>query len=258
MPSLHIENLSVTYPKQQHVVLDSINLKVYQGELVVLLGENGVGKSTLLKSIAGLLTASLGTIQLYDKPIERWNKRELAKQMSWVDTQLSFSDYISVEEFIAYGRYPFTNWLGKLQNKDVECISEAIADCGLTELKGKSMARLSDGEKQKVFIARALAQKTSILLLDEPTTHLDVKNTAGIFSLLKKQSKREGKTIIFSSHKFENALHIADKIWLFNGNGIISTTPDEFRKSQKLQQLLLDNYVVFDEEKEVFRWSGSE
>jgi len=248
----------VTYTKQQHAVLNNINLQVHEGEIVVLLGENGAGKSSLLKCIAGLITPSSGEIYLQDKSLKLWEKRLLARQMSWVDTQVSFSEYISVEEFIAYGRYPFTNWLGKLQKDDIQLISEAIEDCNLSELKSKSMARLSDGEKQKVFIARALAQKTKLLLLDEPTTHLDVKNTAAIFSLLKKQSKHEGKTIIFSSHKFENALHIADKIWLFDGMGIVSTTPNEFKKSTSLQRLLLDNYVEFDDEKEVFRWSERE
>lgn len=254
-PLLHIENLGVSYGKGQESVLSDINLQVHKNEIVVLLGENGVGKSTLLKCIVGQLKPNLGAIKLYDKHLELWSKRDLAKQISWVDTQLSFSEYISVEEFIAFGRYPFTNWLGKLKQNDIQSISEAISDCGLSKLKSKSMARLSDGEKQKVFIARALAQKTSFLLLDEPTTHLDAKNTASVFSLLKKQRNEEGKTILFSSHKFENALHIADKIWLFDGKSIISTTPDEFKKDRKLQQLLLGNYVEYDEDKQVFRWN---
>lgn len=252
---LHIENLILSYANKQEAVLTGINLEVNKGEIVVLLGENGSGKSTLLKSIAGQLKPKSGSIKFYNKAIELWTKKGLAENLGWVDTQLSFSEYISVEEFIAFGRYPFTNWLGKLRANDLKIISTVIKNCKLDHLRSQSMARLSDGEKQKVFIARALAQETSLLLLDEPTTHLDTKNTAGIFSLLKQQGKMNGKTLIFSSHKFEHALLIADKIWLFDGKGIISTTPEEFKRSNELQGILLDDLVVYDKEKGGFNYN---
>ncbi len=249
---LHIKNLELAYPGQKTTVLSGLNLEVKKGEIIVLLGENGIGKSTLLKSIAGQLKPLLGTINLEDKPIESWSKKALAEKMGWVSTQLSFSEYISVEEFIAFGRYPFINWLGKLKEADLIIISKAIESCKLKHLSLKSMAHLSDGEKQKVFIARALAQETELLILDEPTTHLDVKNTVSIFALLKKQRDEFQKTIIFSSHKFENALQVANKIWLFDNKGIISCTPKEFKEDKSLQKKLIGDSAVYNKESDSF------
>jgi iron complex transport system ATP-binding protein len=235
---LHINKLSITYAGKQTSVLEEVNLKVREGEVIVLLGENGVGKSSLLKTIAGYLAVTSGNINLLGKDIKEWNRKELALQLAFVPTHIPYASMLNIEEFVSFGRYPFTNWLGQLNEVDKKVVKAAIQDCGLEELKHAHMDAISDGERQKAAIARALAQEPRLLILDEPTTHLDAKNTTAVLRLLKEQSREKLKTILFSSHQVERALSIADTIWLFHEKSVRSVSPQEFEASKEMQEII--------------------
>lgn len=237
-PILHIKSLGHHFQNTGKWILDDINLKVERGEVVVILGENGSGKSTLLKCLSGLLTAKSGEIFFKGKNTKDWNKKEQSKNLAFVSTHNHYSSLHTVEDFVAFGRYPFTNWLGKMQEEDVRLINKMIQECDLEHLKEKNMDSLSDGERQKAIIARALTQNTPLLILDEPTTHLDVKNSLSIFQLLKKQAKEKNKAIVFSTHQLDWAIEISDKVWIVNDAKVIETSKEEFKKSKELQRIL--------------------
>jgi len=235
---IHINQLSLSYPKSNKVVLENLNLSVKAGELVVLFGENGAGKSTLLKAISSDLTAMRGEILLNAKAIRDWNKKDLAAMMAIVFANNKYSSLLSVFEFISFGRFRFTNWLGQIKAQDREALNAILEYCNIQKLAAKKMNELSDGERQKVLLARALAQETPLMLLDEPTTHLDMRNTIAMFKLLKRECKEHQKTIILSSHRIEESLKIADKIWLFHDKGVLESNPSEFQKSKEMQSLI--------------------
>ena len=172
------------------------------------------------------------------KLLNNWHQKDLAKQLAYVSTQINYSPLLRVWEFIAFGRYPFTNWLGRLSQEDKRIIEVAMEESSISYLSNKNMVEISDGERQKVAISRAIVQGTKLLILDEPTTHLDIKNSRAIFNLIQSQSIREKKTIIFSSHQVEQALDIANKIWLFNASEVIECNPEEFKKSSVLKKIL--------------------
>jgi iron complex transport system ATP-binding protein len=161
-------------------------------------------------------------------------------------TEKNISGMLGVEEFVAFGRYPFTNWLGKLTERDQNAVEQSIERCGLQHLRKKRIDQLSDGEKQKVFLARALAQSCDCLILDEPTTHLDVKNTVTQLKLIQSLSKKEGKSIVFSSHQFDLALQVADKVCLIEGQQAHLIKPQDFYDDCRYQEMLLGEAYRFD------------
>ncbi|MBL4709161.1 MAG: ABC transporter ATP-binding protein [Flavobacteriales bacterium] len=233
---LHIENLSASYSKRFDV-LSKVNISLAKGEIIAVIGENGSGKSTLLKSICGLLNYSTGSIRLQNKEIKDWDKKEMSKILSYVSSSEKVNSMILVDEFVGFGRYPYSNWLAKLSEQDEMHIDDALIACGVAYLKNKMMGQLSDGENQKVYLARAIAQQTPFIILDEPTTHLDIKSSNAIFKLLRNQ-KTENRSILFSSHQVEKALQIADKVWLVDCGRVIETTPKEFLGNDELKQLV--------------------
>jgi len=197
------------------VLLSSLDFEVTAGELCVILGRNGSGKTTLLRTIAGLHPALKGTVEFTTlTPIDT-----PAKHCAIVTTERFRLSYFRVADVVALGRYPHTGYFGNLQEKDKEIIEQAIELTDINHLINKPLAQLSDGEYQKVMIARALAQDTPLLLLDEPTAHLDIVNRIGIFHLLKKISSENGKAILCTTHEVELALQTADKIILLDGQG---------------------------------------
>lgn len=247
---LHINQLQLAYNTQQAPILIADKLEVMEGELVVILGGNGTGKSTLIKSIANLIKPQAGELKYWGKSAKEWNSASLAKKMGVVLTNHEFSGLLGVEEFIAFGRYPFTNWLGKLKQKDIAIIEKSIQTCDIDHIRHKTIEALSDGERQKVFIARTVAQQSELMVLDEPTTHLDVKNTINQLRLLRSLSREEGKTILFSSHQFDLALQIADKVWLIDNQKVHQILPQDFYDDCVYQEMLLgDNYRYNDKQK---------
>ena len=235
---LSIQQLTLQYQSNAPAILEEVNLTAASGEVVVLIGDNGVGKSTLLKAIAGSIAIKAGEISINHQSIRSKSRRELALQLAFVPTVVPYSSLLKVSEFISFGRYPFTNWLGAYTPEDNAVVEAVIRECALEKLANKRMNEISDGERQKVAIARALTQQTALILLDEPTTHLDIKNTIGILSLLKDQALQHGKTIVFSSHQIERSLAIADKVWLFNDRKVIGTDVETFKKSDQMNAIV--------------------
>lgn len=236
--SVEIQNLSLAYAKRNTPVMVGVNLSFETGKTYAFLGENGVGKSTLLKAIAGLVPNEEGDILLNDKPLKEWSSNELSKQVAIVLTDSINHSMLSVFDFVAYGRYPFTNWLGKLRKRDIELIEESIALCNASHLSNKSLNNLSDGERQKVMIARAIAQETPIIILDEPTTHLDIRNAKAIFKLLKLLSTKMNKTVLFSTHQLSSALEIADELVIHSPKEVRQISPKDYLLNKELQFLL--------------------
>jgi iron complex transport system ATP-binding protein len=249
---LKLEKLSIGYGRKQKPVVEDANLEVNVGEIVLLLGENGSGKSTLIKTLAGLDEPLKGEVAFQQKNLKDWDKKALAKEMALVLTDQSYQALLSVEEFVAFGRYPFTNWLGKLKEEDLKQIQNSLEACDLEGLKQKRMDALSDGERQRVFLARAIAQQAQLLILDEPTTHLDVKNITAQLRLIKKLAEGD-RTVIFSSHQFDLALQIAEKVWLIEDSKVHQITPDDFYNDCVYQEILLGDAYRYDQADKRFR-----
>lgn len=202
------------YNRQQKVLLNLPELGLQSGKLVALLGANGSGKSTLLRSLAGLQKPLSGAIFYQEQPLEQLSASQLARQLALVLTERLQVSNLSVEALLALGRSPHTNWLGKLKADDRRHIQQAMQISQINHLAKRNLQDLSDGERQKVMIARALAQDTPLILLDEPTTHLDLPNRMMIFRLLQKLAHQENKGILLSTHDLDLALQTADELWL--------------------------------------------
>lgn len=232
---LSISSLCIGYDKNN--VLSNINVVVDQPKLITLIGRNGQGKSTLLKTLTGLIPAIDGEIFFGDKINKELTHKEKSKLFSVVLTSPPTINNITVKDFVAYGRYPYTNWLAVKKEEDNWQINQAMELCGITNFAATNIANLSDGERQKVALARAIAQNTPIIFLDEPTSHLDLVNQSELFDLLHQLVEKQAKTIIISSHQLNLALNYADEIWLINNGELEANTPDFFMKSGKIEAL---------------------
>lgn len=213
---LSTENLAIGY--QGKVVSSGLNLNLKPGKLVCLIGANGCGKSTLLRTLAGLQEANSGEILLDGKSVDTVSPLEMAKHISLVLTDKPDTVNLRVRELVSLGRSPYTNWFGKLTKEDESKIQWALEQTHTAGLENRLVKTLSDGQKQRVMIAKALAQDTPILLLDEPTAHLDLPNRVAILQLLHQLAKESGKSILLSTHELDLALQLADELWLFDSN----------------------------------------
>lgn len=232
---LNIASLEVGYEKK--VILQNIQLSINNPAFISLVGRNGEGKSTLLKTIAGLIPSLNGSITFFEKKLTHLSAKEKATFFSIVLAHPPQIGTISVRDFVGYGRYPYTNWLAVKTKKDDLLIDEALQLCGLTKFAQRNFANLSDGEKQKVAIARAIAQNTPVIILDEPTSHLDMVNQIEIFDLLKKLVIEQQKTIIMSSHQLQLALNYADQIWLLKSGAVETNTPQFYIQNKTFEKL---------------------
>jgi len=232
--------------KEATCVIDNINLSLNKGNFVCVLGKNGIGKSTLLRTLTKVQPKLSGEITLNGKPLETVSNPELAKKMSLVLTERIPESNLSVYELIALGRQPYTNWIGKLNDKDHQQINLAIKQVHLEDLLDKKHDELSDGELQKVMIARALAQDTELIILDEPTAHLDIHNKIEIFTLLKKLCKELHKTILISTHEIHLALQLSNELWLINDSGIVSGQTESLINDGSISKLFSSDLITFD------------
>jgi len=210
---LQATNLSIGYGNDK-IVFPQISFAAGEGEMIALLGVNGIGKSTLLRTLSGLQKSVIGSISVGDKQLETLTVQERAKLISIVLTERIFVDNISVKEFIALGRMPYTNWLGNLSDEDVSEVEKVIGILKIEKLQHKLFNQISDGEKQKALIARALCQQTPVIILDEPTAFLDFRNKKEILQLLSTISKELKKIVILSTHDIEASLEYCTKCWL--------------------------------------------
>jgi iron complex transport system ATP-binding protein len=231
---LSTHQLSVGYG--QNTLLSNISVELKAGELVCFMGPNGIGKSTLIKTLMGLQLPLSGEIKFQSN-----GNRE--RQMAVVLTDRVQHPQLTVEELITLGRYPYLNWNLALQEEDKALINKSIEQARIRHLVGKKIAELSDGQMQMVMIARALAQDTPILLLDEPTAHLDLNNRVEIMNVLKQLTRDTNRGILLATHELDLALQTADKVWI--------ATPDKKIKTGIPEDLVLDG--SFDE---VFQFKG--
>lgn len=252
-PIFSASNLSIGFKqdRQRIQVLSGLNFSFYQGECICLMGENGSGKSTLIKTLAALIRPLDGDVLLNGKPLSKFSTQTLSRFISVVLTEKPFIENFKVHETVALGRFPYTNWLGKLDEEDERVIEEALALTGLTKLKEKNIGEVSDGERQKVMIARALAQQTPVILLDEPTTHLDLPSRIEIVSLLRSLCDKHGKTIVFSCHELDLALHSATKCMLV-GSTVHYGLPEELILNGHISKAFDRNDIEFSLSKGYF------
>jgi len=227
--TIRIEKLAIGYQGRHSVktVAEGITDCIHSGELTCLLGENGAGKSTLLRTLSGFLPPVSGEITILGKPLRSYRERELATVIGVVLTERTNLQNMTVEELVGMGRSPYTGFWGRLSDKDRAKVEEALALVGIFALRGRMVQTLSDGERQKVMIAKALAQETPIIFLDEPTAFLDYPSKVEILRLLGRLSRDFGKTIFLSTHDLELALRVADRVWLMSRQGRLQTgSPD--------------------------------
>lgn len=244
------QNLSIGYGSK--VLFSNLNIAFTKGELVAVIGKNGIGKSTFLRTLAGLQTQLSGEIYFHDKNIQTLSHQEKAQTISVVLTEKLPPSNLTVYELVALGRYPYVHWLGKLSALDKQKIDEAIQLTEIQDLITKNHEEISDGQLQKVLIARALAQDTPLIILDEPTTHLDFQNKINILQLLKKLTLEHQKTIIFSTHDLDFALQIADELLVLTPQTYLKNTPEKLLETP-IFNTIFDNSVHFDTDKKQFK-----
>lgn len=240
---LETKNLAIGYGNS---LFNQINFNIKKGELIGIIGKNGIGKSTLLKTLMRIIPLKSGQIYIENKSINSLNNQELAQKIAVVLTEKISLAQFSVYEILKMGRFPYSNWLFQLSQKDEEIIEKVIETIQLQNILSKKANQLSDGMLQKVMIARALVQDTPIILLDEPTTFLDLENNFQIFELLKKITETQDKTIIFSTHQLEIALKICNKIILISENKIQLETPEFLMENNYIQSVFNTDKVKFN------------
>ena len=215
------QDLSIGYKqgkKESLCLLSDVNLTIRRGEMVCLLGPNGAGKSTLMRTIAGIQPPLAGCTLVEGIPIKDRNYKEIAQLLSIVLTERINVGNLTVYHIVSLGRHPYTSWMGKLSNEDNEKIKWALEQVGLLHYANNFINELSDGERQRVMIAKALAQDTPLIMLDEPTAHLDLPNRVEIMRLLHRLARETNKAILLSTHELDLALQAADLIWLMSRN----------------------------------------
>jgi len=254
---LKAEQLSIGYKtkKVETVIALNINFELQKGQLIGLVGANGIGKSTLLRTLIKVQPELSGKISLNGKELKTTSTVELAKQLSIVLTESLLSKNLSVFELVALGRHPYTNWIGNLSEEDVSIVNNALELVNILELKDKRCYELSDGQLQKVMIARALAQDTAIIVLDEPTTHLDMYHKAYILKLLQKLTKETGKTILFSSHEIDLAIQLCDTMIVMQKDKLVCDQPCNLISNGVFDSLFPKDLISFDNSTGSFRVS---
>ncbi|WP_417860315.1 ABC transporter ATP-binding protein [Winogradskyella sediminis] len=252
---LAAKQLSIGYKtkRAEMVIASNINFELQKGQLIGLVGANGIGKSTLLRTLIQVQPELSGSISLNGKDLKTTSTLELAKQLSIVLTEPLISKNLSVFELVALGRHPYTNWIGNLTEADITIINKSLDLIKIADLKDKKCYELSDGQLQKVMIARALAQDTDVIVLDEPTSHLDMYHKAYILKLLQRLTKDTGKTILFSSHEIDLAIQLCDTMIVMQKEKVVCNQPCQLISEGIFETLFPKDLIVFDEKTGSFR-----
>lgn len=252
---LEAKDLSIGYQqgKSSSIVAKGINLKLKKSQLTAVLGANGIGKSTLIKTLSQFEKPIFGDIFLEENNIQSLNPIEIAKQLSVVLTQPIQTKNLTVYELVALGRQPYTNWLGKITDKDSVIINDALDLTETSNLKHKKAYELSDGLMQRVMITKALTQDTPLIILDEPTTHLDIYHKVSVLKLLKKLTSETDKTILFSSHHIDLALQLCDQIVLMTPEKVYVDSPKHLISEGVFESLFPKELIVFDKLQKQFK-----
>ena len=253
---LRLSNLAIGYKQKngQKIVARNINATLRRGELTALLGSNGIGKSTLLRTLTRKQPALEGEIAFNDKPLLSYSGEELSKQISIVLTERIELKNTTVFEVIAMGRAPYTGFWGTLCDEDRRIVNEAIELIKIDHLRSRLIDSLSDGERQKVMIAKALTQQTPIIILDEPTAFLDFPSKVDMMQILHRLTRELGKTVLLSTHDLDLALQIADRIWLLDTNNKLHIgIPEDLSLDGTLSNFFERKGIVFDRDNGLFR-----
>jgi iron complex transport system ATP-binding protein len=253
---INIRNLTIGYASgtRKKRVAANLNAQINKGELVCLLGSNGVGKSTLMRTLCGFQPSFEGQICIMGKAVGSLSEKEISRLVSVVLTDRIVVPNATVYELVAYGRSPYTGILGRIDNNDKKIINKAIEQCGIAHKKDALLSSISDGERQKAFLAKALAQDTPVILLDEPTAFLDLPARVEIIQLLRRISSESGKSVLLSTHDLDLALQMADHLWLLHPNGPLTTgSPEDLLLQNAFQKLFQNKGIEFDTKTGLFR-----
>ncbi len=250
-PVISARNLEIGYPKnrkqRESSLYENLDFDLYAGELTCLLGENGAGKSSLLRTLTGIQFPLSGEIKINNKDLYKYSEQELSTLLGLVLTDKTTAGGLTVSELVALGRYPYTGFFGKLREEDHKIIKQAMEDVNISHKADSYVAELSDGERQKVMIAKALAQQCPIIILDEPTAFLDVINRIEIMNLLHHLAVTQNKTILLSSHDIELALLLADRLWLLScAKGFKYGITEDLILSNQINEYLGSKDINFD------------
>ncbi|OQX75137.1 MAG: hypothetical protein B6D64_12230 [Bacteroidetes bacterium 4484_276] len=261
MKVLKTYNLSIGYRfnrGEDKILHKHIELELYSGEITCLLGPNGSGKSTLIRTFSGFQPALGGDLFIDAKSISQYKPKELARLLSVVLTEHPNVGNMTVYAMVAFGRSPYTGFLGHLNKTDRGVIEKALTNAGIPELRNRQFHSLSDGEKQKVFIAKSLAQETPLMFLDEPTAFLDFPSKVEILQLLRKTAWDQQKAVLLSTHDLNLALQFADKIWLMGSNKpIVTGVPEDLVLSGKFGSYFDHKNISFDKISGMFTFGAA-
>lgn len=241
---IRFNNLSLGYGDR--TLIDNLTGEVAAGALTALVGRNGTGKSTLLRAIAGIGDYFAGSIELCGRDLRRLPTADLATTIAFVTTDKVRIANLRCRDVVGLGRAPYTNWIGRMQAQDEEIVAGALASVGMSDYADKTMDRMSDGECQRIMIARALAQQTPIILLDEPTAFLDMPNRYELCTLLQRLAHQEQKCILFSTHELDIALALCDSIALIAPPQLHLLPTAEMVSSGHIERLFTSGIVNFD------------
>ncbi|MFQ9503489.1 ABC transporter ATP-binding protein [Alistipes indistinctus] len=245
--TIRLQGLALGYPGR--TLFENVDLSFGRGELTALIGRNGTGKSTLLRTIMGLLRPLRGSILIGQKSVHELPQRMIAAQISFVSTDDVRMGHLKVYDVVGLGRAPYTNWIGRLTDADRAAVEESLRLVGMEAFGDKGIDTLSDGERQRVMIARSLAQDTPMILLDEPTAFLDLPNKYEIGLLLRSLAHNHGKTILFSTHDLNITLDLCDRIVMIDRGKFLHGTPDEMIANGSIGHLFDGTSIRFDREK---------
>lgn len=255
-PALRTRDLAVGYSTRRstRAVLERVNLEARAGELVCLLGPNGIGKSTLLRTLARMQSPLWGTVELGGADLRSITHAELARRLGVVLTERVMVEALPVRRIVELGRYPHSGWFGRITDRDRCAVNWAIDAVGARHLVERDFSCLSDGERQRVMIARALAQEPVLLLLDEPTAFLDVPSRVELMGLLRQLTRDASLAVVVSTHDLELALRIADLVWLvMPGGELITGAPEDVVLAGALAQAFEGRQIRFHPEDRSFR-----
>lgn len=248
--TITLKNLSIGYRSkhQLRTVASAINASLPSDSLTCLIGANGIGKSTLLRTLAGFQPPLEGETLIKDKHLSSYSSQELAQEIGVVLTSRIDTPQLTVEEIVGIGRSPYTGFWGTLSSADKHIVADALQQVGISHLAHRNIQELSDGERQKVMIAKALAQQTSIIILDEPTAFLDFPSKVETLQMLRRLAHDEHKAILLSTHDVELALQLADHLWLMEPQQLSIGTPRELADKGSLSRFIERDGIRFDKE----------
>lgn len=245
---MKISQLSIGYrtKKKTHYIVKGLDMEFSERSFNAIVGINGIGKSTLLKTLSGELPPLEGKVYIDNEELHQYTPKDLAKKISIVFTHREENKFLSVLEMVQMGRYPYMNWLGQLSQTDIQKMEEAIQIFELNDLKDRKCSDLSDGQYQKVLLARAFTQDTPYLLLDEPSTHLDLPHKIQLFKTLRELATNYGKTVIICTHEIEYAMEFCDRALVLLKDSYAYNSPKELVNNRVLDKIFPEELVTFN------------